>query len=624
MNATPRLAVPVLLVLLLAGRVLAQEPPTRPARDTLAQRDTLAADTAAAAADSLQEAAPDTTPPPRFSAILGTAPPDVAATVFYWDQDALLREAALTVGDLLEQVPALTVLRAGLFHQPEAASAFGQTRGRIEVVLDGFVLDPLAASTLDLATLELAQVAELRVERRLDLTRIHLVTVEAQHGTPYSRIEAGTGEPSGSLLRGLFTAPRFIAGPLALAVDRVDGKGEGGAEPADVFGGWMKWGWFPSPDRAIQVEYQQGRLRRRGEAPWPGEQSRSDLVIRARNRFFEGFAAELFAGRSSFTQSPTDTVAADSAIELQREQWQYGARAALRQGSGWLDAELRFRDSDALPQRQLDLGAGLQLGSLFQVAGNATSAAWKAGESALAFDVRAQLGPVGGMVAFAEYTDGERGAPLWADSAGRSITETSVLESRSGMRLGISARRFGIEATGALVRIEADSAAPFGLPFDSAFGRSRVSGPAQGLEVFGRVPIWPGVVSVTGNFNYWDDVGLLLYLPTRSWRVALELHTLPLASNNLEILGRLEHQRREVMLERNPDSAVPGDPQNPPEQFTQMPIRNLLNAYLQIRVIDVRAFIHYYDLLGAGREDFPGRKASGPRIFYGVKWQLFN
>jgi hypothetical protein len=173
------------------------------------------------------------------------------------------------------------------------------------------------------------------------------------------------------------------------------------------------------------------------------------------------------------------------------------------------------------------------------------------------------------------------------------------------------------------VRIEPDSAAPFGLPFDSAFGRT-VASPAQGLEVFGRVPLWPRGVSVTGNFNYWDDVGRLLYLPVRGWRVALELHTLPLPSGNLEILGRFEHQRREAMLVRNPASLDPEDPQNPPSAYVSMPIRDLLNGYLQIRVIDVRAFIHWYDLLGAGREDFPGRTAKGPRILYGVKWQLFN
>jgi hypothetical protein len=623
MNRLLSLAMPALAVLLIVGGTPAQEPPRRPVRDSLARPDTLPPDTTTLPADSAGQEAQDTVPPPRFSAIFGGPPPAVAATVFYWDRDALQREAALTIGDLLDHVPGMTVLRAGLFHQPEAATAFGATRGRMEVVLDGFVLDPLIGSTLDLTSLELAQLAEVRVERRLDLTRIHLTTLEALHATPYSRIEAGTGEPTGSVLRGLFSAPRFIGGPFAFAIDRIDGNGRNGAEPADEFGGWVKWGWFPSPDRAIQLEYQQGRVRRKGGVPWTGEQSRGDLMLRARNRFLAGLSAELFAGRTSIEEPRPDTANPDSSAELKRTAWQYGARAALRQGAAWADAELRFRDSDALPSRQFDFAAGLQLGSMLQLAGNLTSTAWRTGESALAYDVRAELTPITGLAAFAEFADGERGAPLWADSAGISTLEAHALDNRTGTRLGITARPFGIEATGALVRLEADSAAPFGLPFDSAFGRT-LARPAQGLEVFGRVPLWPRGVSVTGNFNYWDDIGTLLYLPLRSWRLALELHTLPLASGNLEILGRLEHQRREAMLERNPDSAVPVDPENPPTPFLTMPIRNLINGYLQIRIIDVRAFIHWYDLTGAGREDFPGRAVGGARILYGVKWQLFN
>ena len=232
--------------------------------------DTLAVDSMAALADTLAVPA-DTIPPPSFRAILGGPPPIVGANVFAWDRDALMLEAALTLGDLLEQVPGVTLLRDGLFLQPEAATAFGQTRGRIEVVLDGFILDPLTTSTLDLATLELAQMSELRVERRLDVTRIVITTIEPSYATPYSRLEAGTGEPSGSLLRGVVTSPHLLLGPLAFTVDRIDGNGRGGGEPADIVGVWAKWGWFPSPEHAFQVEYQHGRLRRTAGVPWSGE-----------------------------------------------------------------------------------------------------------------------------------------------------------------------------------------------------------------------------------------------------------------------------------------------------------------------------------------------------------------
>jgi hypothetical protein len=55
-----------------------------------------------------------------------------------------------------------------------------------------------------------------------------------------------------------------------------------------------------------------------------------------------------------------------------------------------------------------------------------------------------------------------------------------------------------------------------------------------------------------------------------------------------------------------------------------MDAQQLLNGYLQIRIIDVRAFIQWEDMLGKGRVEIPDRITPGPRVYYGVKWQLFN
>ena len=130
-------------------------PERRPPRTTPVDtaQPPAATDTLAAAQDS---AAPE--PPARFSALYADAPPAVARSRFHWRRDDLRREFAVTLADLLEQVPGTQALRAGLFQQPEAASAFGQTQGRVEIVVDGFILDPLTTSTFDLAALELAQI----------------------------------------------------------------------------------------------------------------------------------------------------------------------------------------------------------------------------------------------------------------------------------------------------------------------------------------------------------------------------------------------------------------------------------------------------------------------------------
>ena len=116
---------------------------TGPARD--GTNAAPAPDSLAAAQDS---AAPE--PPPRFGALYAEPRARVARTEFVWRRDDLRRELAVTLADLLEQVPGTQALRAGLFQQPEAASAFGLTQGRLEIVVDGFALDPLTTSTFEL------------------------------------------------------------------------------------------------------------------------------------------------------------------------------------------------------------------------------------------------------------------------------------------------------------------------------------------------------------------------------------------------------------------------------------------------------------------------------------------
>ena len=57
--------------------------------------------------------------------------------------------------------------------------------------------------------------------------------------------------------------------------------------------------------------------------------------------------------------------------------------------------------------------------------------------------------------------------------------------------------------------------------------------------------------------------------------------------------------------------------------YSRLPAYTTADGYLQIRVIDVRAFIRWEDILG-NIEDLPGRIQRGPRLFYGVKWNLWN
>lgn len=96
-------------------------PPRRPQRDTLAvPRDTLPADTIAPA-----DQEPDTIIPPavRFPSMPARPLGSAGGTEWIWDREMLLREADVSLVELLERVPGITTFRAGMFVQPEAASA---------------------------------------------------------------------------------------------------------------------------------------------------------------------------------------------------------------------------------------------------------------------------------------------------------------------------------------------------------------------------------------------------------------------------------------------------------------------------------------------------------------------
>jgi hypothetical protein len=55
-----------------------------------------------------------------------------------------------------------------------------------------------------------------------------------------------------------------------------------------------------------------------------------------------------------------------------------------------------------------------------------------------------------------------------------------------------------------------------------------------------------------------------------------------------------------------------------------LPANNTFDAYAHIRIIDVRIFGRFEDILGQNAIDVPGRFLPGPRLFYGVKWQFWN
>jgi len=595
-------------VALLASLALAPVPIHGQVRDT-ARVDTLRVDTLLA--DTLQAEQDTLLPPPLLVDWPSPQPqhPDLAGLVWTWDRDALLSEGAVTLLDLLGRIPGVVGFRSGVFLQPEAATSYGGGAGRTVVEWDGYVLDPLSSASLDLSTIELVHLREVRVERRGDLLRIRLRSDAPRDAQPYSRIEAGVGEPSANLFRGILLSPRFLLGPVGLAVERVELEGAGRPQPADMFTGWLRWGLL-SESRGVELVLRSDRLTRDPESPRPLDLSRQDLVVRGRTRLAEGVVAEAYLGRSGETLDETDPAIPDSLrARIDRSSSQAGLRLGWDASRFDLDAAVRWRSSDFLPRIDLEATALAVPSEKLELGATVSHQRWTDGPSTSSWNVSAAVMPLGGVRAFVEYSDGERAAPVYDDTIG-----VPRVGSRSSVRGGVHLSRGRMAIGFAGLRLESDSVLTFGLPSDGA-ARSVPGGSVDGWEATLRLPIAGTWLSGYGTYSSWTGGVRWAYLPSSLRLAGLQVHTVPLESGNFELLVRIEAATRGSM------SAPPLVPEEPPPQVAE---RTLLNAYLQIRIIDVRIYARFDDMIGEDIEDLPGLGIRGPRILYGVKWNFWN
>jgi hypothetical protein len=118
-----------------------------------------------------------------------------------------------------------------------------------------------------------------------------------------------------------------------------------------------------------------------------------------------------------------------------------------------------------------------------------------------------------------------------------------------------------------------------------------------------------------GAWSAWITDVQRAYTPQSIGRATLRVHTSPLESGNFELIARVDAMHR---------GPVTGTPDQPGELPRQASARTLVNAYLQMRIIDVRIWVRFDDMAGNDVEDVPGLFIQGPRIYYGVKWSFWN
>jgi hypothetical protein len=303
-----RVAILVSLAMLLFPRALSPQVPPDSIQvppDTTAQEvpgDSLA--TQEVPGDSIQPE--DTLPSVQLPPMPTLVPGGWNTGVWEWTRDEILASRALTLAELLAEVPGVHPLRGGDFGTPTAVSAFGAGGGRIRVFRDGIEILPQEGSVVDLARVGLGGLRSIRITRSMTEVFIELEGVVAEGGRPYSLVEAGTGDLNSNLFRGTFNHPRALGGVVALAMERVDTRGPRGEEPGVSQGVWFRYA-RPLPwTGALLFDFETRSSEREGIYS-PGTASSSNWSLRTRWNPLPGVVGDLYYGSSGIHTEKPDT-----------------------------------------------------------------------------------------------------------------------------------------------------------------------------------------------------------------------------------------------------------------------------------------------------------------------------
>ncbi|HWG33429.1 MAG TPA: TonB-dependent receptor plug domain-containing protein, partial [Gemmatimonadaceae bacterium] len=163
---------------------------------------------------------------------------------FTYDRDALFATGALTLGDLLDRIPGFTTFRTGWLAAPQA-TAFGGDFSRVRVFLDGIErddLEPRNGVAPDLHSVPLWTLEKVSLARGANGLRIDMRTWEYDQTTPYTRVDALTGDLNTNLYRAYYGKRFYNGAGLQVALQQfgvTDLRNGGGGQD---FGGMVRYG----------------------------------------------------------------------------------------------------------------------------------------------------------------------------------------------------------------------------------------------------------------------------------------------------------------------------------------------------------------------------------------------
>lgn len=527
---------------------------------------------------------------------------------YRWGRDELAASGALTLGDLLEGVPGVTVFRTGWIGSPQVGAMMGDLQ-KMRVFYDGIELDPIDprnGGMLDLSFVQLWQLEEVRIERGASEIRVHLRSWRVRSMTPSTRVDIGTGDLETNGYRGYFG--RRYANGLALQLGANqfgtrDNRGTGDADGLSLFGrlGWAK-GRF-SGDASF-TRTARDRTEQVREAPLTDLPTFDGAVTEAYARiaFADtslGVWTQLTAARLALSQNNlafTDSIKVPfrpETSQLTPSRQQYVAAGGWGRGPLALSVTGRLRRIDSLsflsPSARMSFETprlavaafGEQQEELklrrLEVSGRVHPLSWLGVSGAVSQFAPSQAG-------FGPTTLAYRG-------------EVGVRISRAWLSAGIMSRD------------TAQLLAP--VVFDTTY-RGSAGGAATGTFVALRGKIWKDV-GFDATAVKWDSAGS--YRPGYQTRAQLYLNTGWLSrfpSGNFNVLVSVTHEYRTQAF--FPAGATVASS----SQY------RTINTQLEIRLLQATLTYQFRNLLNEQYQQVPGYFMHRPVQFYGVRWYFFN
>ena len=654
---TGSLAALVLLSAVPPASAAAQDPDSLAARgdstqaDSTRVADSLAADSAVSdtlSADTVSAA--DSIPrPPVLPTLPDPAPQGYLTGIWDWDREGLMGTRAQTLWELLADIPGLVSVRSGDYGAAATVFPTGYSGGGLRLYYDGVEHLPLEGAVPDLNRIPVSGLGGVRVIRRPGGLEVHLTRVEHTDPRPMTLIEAGTGDLDTNLLRATFSFPRALGGKTAVALERLDTQGRD--TPGAVTGGWLRYSLHRGDRAGLSFEMRRMGTERDVFTEAPGSVSRSDWTLQGRWAPAAALLTEVWATGAS--------VAAGDTLEAfpytAESRGQTGLRLSAGKGGVWGRATGRFNDGAGIADREIAAELSAVSARWGGVAARARRESWdeRTGDS---YDVSAWVTPISHVALFAEHGSGTRSVPFLkplpppvdsteADPGDATVDpDTSSVDpdsldtgpagrftDRGGTRLGARLGWRGIELTGALITVEADSIWPTQLLFDRG-GLVLPQPERRGIEVTGRIPLWPRGLSFLGEVQLWeteDSTALgSLYFPEHQYRGSFTFHRRFFPTGNFELWVDLGARGRAEMKVPQPDGQIPPLPATEDDPVgipSVVPFYQDWYLRLQMRVLDLIIFGTVENVTyRKNNQDVPGRLLPITRGFYGVRWTFWN